>query len=151
MVYIKGGRTSLPFFTTVLLCLTLFIHTLLQLTNAASVTYDHRALVIDGKRKILISASIHYPRSTPEVYILTFKILNRMQLSKSCNNIMIGVENVHLFVFPGQMWPDLIAKAKEGGVDVIETYVFWNSHEPIQGTVYIFLAMGLFLFKLALH
>lgn len=35
---------------------------------AANVTYDHRALVIDGKRKILISGSIHYPRSTPEVY-----------------------------------------------------------------------------------
>ena len=29
-----------------------------------------------------------------------------------------------------QMWPDLIAKAKEGGIDVIQTYVFWNGHEP---------------------
>lgn len=38
--------------------------------TAASVTYDHRALVIDGKRKILISGSIHYPRSTPEVTTL---------------------------------------------------------------------------------
>lgn len=37
---------------------------------AANVTYDHRALVIDGKRKILISGSIHYPRSTPEVSLL---------------------------------------------------------------------------------
>ena len=27
------------------------------------------------------------------------------------------------------MWPDLIAKSKDGGVDVIETYVFWNGHE----------------------
>ncbi|KAJ7553885.1 hypothetical protein O6H91_06G116900 [Diphasiastrum complanatum] len=27
------------------------------------------------------------------------------------------------------MWPDLIAKAKAGGVDVIQTYVFWNVHE----------------------
>ncbi|KAF8085624.1 hypothetical protein N665_0656s0003 [Sinapis alba] len=62
--------------------------------TAASVTYDHRALVIDGKRKILISGSIHYPRSTPE------------------------------------MWPDLIQKSKDGGLDVIETYVFWNGHEP---------------------
>ena len=32
-----------------------------------SVEYDHRALVIDGKRRVLISGSIHYPRSTPEV------------------------------------------------------------------------------------
>ncbi|KAH7428540.1 hypothetical protein KP509_09G006100 [Ceratopteris richardii] len=62
-----------------------------------SVTYDERAIVIDGERKLLISASIHYPRSTPE------------------------------------MWPDLIAKAKEGGVDVIESYMFWNMHEPQRG------------------
>lgn len=30
------------------------------------------------------------------------------------------------------MWPDLIRKAKEGGVDAIETYVFWNAHEPFR-------------------
>ncbi|KAJ1407278.1 Glycoside hydrolase, family 35 [Sesbania bispinosa] len=64
-----------------------------------NVTYDHRALVLDGKRRILISAGIHYPRATPE------------------------------------MWPDLIAKSKEGGADVIETYVFWNGHEPVRGQV----------------
>ena len=34
----------------------------------ASVTYDHKAIVIDGKRRILISGSIHYPRSTPQVH-----------------------------------------------------------------------------------
>ncbi|KAM7502065.1 hypothetical protein LguiB_000969 [Lonicera macranthoides] len=65
-------------------------------TFAANVSYDHRALVIDGKRRVLISGSIHYPRSTPE------------------------------------MWPDLIQKSKDGGLDVIETYVFWNLHEPVQ-------------------
>ncbi|KAJ0238888.1 Beta-galactosidase 8 [Hirschfeldia incana] len=67
---------------------------IVSVATAATVTYDHRALVIDGKRKILISGSIHYPRSTPE------------------------------------MWPDLIQKSKDGGLDVIETYVFWNGHEP---------------------
>lgn len=30
------------------------------------------------------------------------------------------------------MWPDLIRKAKEGGLDTIETYVFWNAHEPVR-------------------
>lgn len=34
-----------------------------------------------------------------------------------------------------QMWPDLIQKAKEGGLDVIQTYVFWNGHEPSPGQV----------------
>ncbi|XP_060672991.1 beta-galactosidase 16-like [Ziziphus jujuba] len=64
---------------------------------ASNVTYDGRSLVIDGEHRILFSGSIHYPRSTPE------------------------------------MWPSLIAKAKEGGIDVIETYVFWDLHEPQQG------------------
>ncbi|XP_038697947.1 beta-galactosidase-like [Tripterygium wilfordii] len=29
-----------------------------------------------------------------------------------------------------EMWPDLINKAKEGGLDAIESYVFWDLHEP---------------------
>ncbi|XLS51492.1 hypothetical protein HN51_012169 [Arachis hypogaea] len=29
-----------------------------------------------------------------------------------------------------QMWLELIQKAKEGRLDVIQTYVFWNGHEP---------------------
>ena len=33
------------------------------------------------------------------------------------------------------MWEGLIQKAKDGGVDVIETYVFWNLHEPSPGKV----------------
>ena len=66
----------------------------------AAVSYDHRAVVINGQRRILISGSIHYPRSTPE------------------------------------MWPDLLQKARDGGLDVIQTYVFWNGHEPQQGQYY---------------
>ncbi|EEF24497.1 beta-galactosidase, putative, partial [Ricinus communis] len=37
------------------------------------------------------------------------------------------------FNFSVQMWPSLIGKAKEGGLDVIQTYVFWNLHEPQPG------------------
>ncbi|KAL0284093.1 UNVERIFIED_CONTAM: Beta-galactosidase 8 [Sesamum angustifolium] len=62
-----------------------------------NVTYDHRGLVIGGKRRVLVSGSIHYMRSTP------------------------------------QMWPDLIQKSKDGGLDVIQTFVFWNLHEPVRG------------------
>ncbi|XP_022756439.1 beta-galactosidase-like [Durio zibethinus] len=65
-----------------------------------SVSYDSKTILINGKRRILLSGSIHYPRSTPE------------------------------------MWPDLIQKAKDGGLDVIETYVFWNGHEPSPGKYY---------------
>ncbi|KAK9221399.1 hypothetical protein WN944_009825 [Citrus x changshan-huyou] len=28
------------------------------------------------------------------------------------------------------MWPDLIQKTKDGGLDAIETYILWNAHEP---------------------
>ncbi|KAI3684908.1 hypothetical protein L6452_34137 [Arctium lappa] len=75
----------------------LIIITHLHLIQSA-VTYDHRSLIINGQRRILISGSIHYPRSTPE------------------------------------MWEDLVIKAKNGGLDVIDTYVFWNVHEPSPGT-----------------
>ncbi|KAL3514688.1 hypothetical protein ACH5RR_027405 [Cinchona calisaya] len=33
------------------------------------------------------------------------------------------------------MWEDLIIKAKNAGLDAIDTYVFWNIHEPTQGNV----------------
>ncbi|KAL6188843.1 hypothetical protein ACLB2K_040234 [Fragaria x ananassa] len=65
-----------------------------------NVSYDHRALIIDGRRRMLVSAGIHYPRATPE------------------------------------MWSDLIAKSKEGGADVIQTYAFWSGHEPQRGQYY---------------
>jgi len=31
------------------------------------VTYDHRALVLNGTRRILFAGEMRYPRSTPEV------------------------------------------------------------------------------------
>ncbi|KAF6174297.1 hypothetical protein GIB67_040790 [Kingdonia uniflora] len=80
--------------STVLLFLLGFLSVLLSSCAAVEVTYDGRAIKIDGERRVLLSGSIHYPRSTAE------------------------------------MWPDLIQKAKDGGLDTIETYVFWNAHEP---------------------
>jgi hypothetical protein len=40
-------------------------------SSATNVTYDHRAIVIDGVRRVLVSGSIHYPRSTPDVRTLS--------------------------------------------------------------------------------
>ncbi|PKU64525.1 Beta-galactosidase 11 [Dendrobium catenatum] len=65
--------------------------------NNRGVSYDSRSLIINGKRELLFSGSIHYPRSTPD------------------------------------MWPGIIANAKKGGINLIQTYVFWNGHEPVQG------------------
>ncbi|CAM0881465.1 unnamed protein product [Alopecurus aequalis] len=72
----------------------------LAASASAAVTYDRKAVVVNGQRRILLSGSIHYPRSVPE------------------------------------MWPDLIQKAKDGGLDVVQTYVFWNGHEPSPGQYY---------------
>lgn len=37
------------------------------------VAYDRKGIIINGQKRVLISGSIHYPRSTPEVMIcLTF-------------------------------------------------------------------------------
>ncbi|KAJ0077209.1 hypothetical protein Patl1_36031 [Pistacia atlantica] len=65
--------------------------------NTKGIGYDGRSLIINGKRELLFSGSIHYTRSTPD------------------------------------MWPELIQKAKRGGLNVIQTYVFWNIHEPVKG------------------
>ena len=40
------------------------------LASAVEVSYDGRAIIIDGKRRVLQSGSIRYPRSTPEVFFL---------------------------------------------------------------------------------
>uniref|UniRef100_K3ZQT2 Beta-galactosidase n=1 Tax=Setaria italica TaxID=4555 RepID=K3ZQT2_SETIT len=40
---------------------------------------------------------------------------------------------IHYPRSPPEMWPKLIERAKEGGLNTIETYVFWNAHEPEPG------------------
>jgi hypothetical protein len=61
------------------------------------ITYDHRAITFDGKRELILSGAIHYPRSTPK------------------------------------MWPDIMKKTSDAGLNAVETYVFWNLHERKQG------------------
>lgn len=72
----------------------LLVLVIVMAATAATVTYDHRALVIDGKRKILISGSIHYPRSTPEVttllHIYTY-IRLRIYINVTYNNIFLEI------------------------------------------------------------
>ncbi|KAL5549989.1 hypothetical protein UlMin_000165 [Ulmus minor] len=78
------------------LSLALFAFCLLSFAAAVHVSYDGRALKIDEERRVILSGSIHYPRSTP------------------------------------QMWPSMMKKSREGGLNAIETYVFWNAHEPLR-------------------
>ncbi|KAL2326184.1 hypothetical protein Fmac_025242 [Flemingia macrophylla] len=68
----------------------------MALCVATEVTYDAHSLIINGEKRIIFFGSVHYPRSTVE------------------------------------MWPNIIQKAKDGGLDAIESYVFWDRHEPIR-------------------
>ena len=70
-----------------------------------NVSYDSRALLINGQRTLLQSGSVHYPRAPPA------------------------------------MWPSVIQQAKVHGLNMIETYVFWNWHEVRLG-VYDFETEG---------
>jgi len=58
----------------------------------ASVSYDSKAITINGQRRILISGSIHYPRSSPEVFslmcfifLLFLKLFLQMGTAKLCS------------------------------------------------------------------
>jgi hypothetical protein len=42
-------------------------------TARREVTYDGRALILDGARRMLFSGDIHYPRSTPEVFTYQYQ------------------------------------------------------------------------------
>ncbi|KAI3714480.1 hypothetical protein L6452_21434 [Arctium lappa] len=88
--------TCLTFTAIIITFFWLSLLLLTTTTDATKVSHDGRAITIDGQRRLIISGSIHYPRSTTK------------------------------------MWPDLIKKAKDGGIDAIETYVFWNAHEPFR-------------------
>jgi hypothetical protein len=49
-----------------------------------AVTYDKKAVLIDGQRRILFSGSIHYPRSTPDVTAF-LKIFSLFPLSRGAS------------------------------------------------------------------
>lgn len=58
-------KTKKAFFFLFFLVSTWMIATAAE--GNAEVTYDGRALIINGTRRLLFSGSIHYPRSTPQV------------------------------------------------------------------------------------
>ncbi|KAI9346974.1 glycosyl hydrolases family 35-domain-containing protein [Obelidium mucronatum] len=62
-----------------------------------NVTYNRRAVHINGAPELLLTATIHYPRSDPS------------------------------------LWPSLLQRIKLAGNNAIDTYVFWNLHEPEEG------------------
>lgn len=68
-------------------CFCLSIAMLSLYADATEVSHDGRAITIDGKRRLLLSGSIHYPRSTPGVNFLLSKIRFSVSNVFFCNQI----------------------------------------------------------------
>jgi beta-galactosidase GanA len=58
------------------------------------VKFDGRSFLINSKRVLFMSGSIHYPRA------------------------------------PRSEWRTIMEAAKDNGINVLQTYVFWDIHEP---------------------
>lgn len=65
-----------------------------------AVTYDKKAVLVDGQRRILFSGSIHYPRSTPEVCSSSNSILQECV-------VFFGTFRGGEFLFGGCSWRGL--------------------------------------------
>lgn len=69
--------------------------------------------------------------------LASFSFCTGDNVSYDSNAIIINGErrvifsgSIHYPRSTDAMWPDLIQKAKDGGLDAIETYIFWDRHEP---------------------
>ena len=67
-----------------------------------SVDYDSRSFILNGKRTLLLSGAVHYPR-----------------------------------VMEGE-WETVFNEMIKDGLNMVQTYMFWNLHEPVRGAPYDF-------------
>ncbi|XP_057517920.1 beta-galactosidase 13-like isoform X2 [Amaranthus tricolor] len=49
------------------------------------------------------------------------------------NRELLYSGSVHYPRVPVEEWENILDKCKEGGLNLIQTYVFWNLHEPVKG------------------
>lgn len=87
----KGMETNSVSKVVMSLLLCIFLITRVQVIQC-SVTYDKKAIIINGQRRILLSGSVHYPRSTPDVctspsvYVfILMKLISSPAPSGSCH------------------------------------------------------------------
>ncbi len=64
--------------------------------------YDNRSFIVDGKRTLLLSGTVHYPRIVPDE------------------------------------WEAVFDEMVKDGLNMVQTYIFWNLHEPVRGAPYDF-------------
>ncbi|KAK7305146.1 hypothetical protein VNO77_43046 [Canavalia gladiata] len=75
------------------------------------------------------------------ILLLSFAVLHScfaIDVTYDANALIINGERriilsgaIHYPRSTVEMWPHIIQKAKDGGLDAIETYIFWNLHEPV--------------------
>jgi Glycosyl hydrolases family 35 len=59
-----------------------YITNIASVTDAfvGNVTYDNHSLIINGKRELIFSGSIHYPRSPPAVSIIVLCFISLWEM-----------------------------------------------------------------------
>ena len=67
-----------------------------------SVDYDTRSFILNGKKTLLLSGAVHYPR-----------------------------------VMEGE-WETIFNEMIKDGLNMVQTYMYWNLHEPVRGGPYDF-------------
>lgn len=70
-------------------------------TDEKAISFDSKAILVNGERQLIISGEMHYSRS------------------------------------PRELWPQLLDRSKNMGLNCVASYIFWNFHEP-QKDVYDF-------------
>ncbi|KAL9172688.1 hypothetical protein ABFS82_03G064000 [Erythranthe guttata] len=107
-----------------------FIFLVLFVINGnCTVTYDNKAILINGQRRILLSGSVHYPRSTPD-----YNFEGRYDLVRFVKT----VQKVGLFVNL-RIGPYVCAEWNYGGFPVWLKYVpgisFRTDNEPFKAAM----------------
>lgn len=49
--------------------------------------------------------------------------------------IWLHAAAIHYFRHPHELWAEALLRARRAGYNTVETYVAWNFHEPVEGTV----------------
>ena len=59
--------------------------------------------------------------------------VNNLYLSLNGQPVVPVCGEFHYSRYPEEQWEQEIMKMKNGGIDILATYVFWNLHEPNEG------------------
>ncbi|RZS08456.1 hypothetical protein BHM03_00039428 [Ensete ventricosum] len=81
--------------------------------SVRGVTYDSRSLIINGKRELLFSGSVHYPRSTPErLMVVCVHAAPYGKIENEYNNVARAFEGGSKYI----QWAGNMAVGLDAGV-----------------------------------